>query len=229
MGLTNHVVVAEFVNDKRLNHVPGPDTYATPAKDKVKMPEWGTSKEKRFADRKYGNPGPGNYEYRVHTADGPRFTTRPKPAINPFKNRTETGPGDYNPRVASYNVQYSISNRLSWNPDKNTPGPGSYDDGRQLYYRTMVGSKIGREVRKGEFLRTASFMKQEPGKYELKGFANDIYVGVPNCKFGIDSKSKSFKEGVPGPGRYDELRNIGKEAPAFSMPGRRKDHVSIER
>ena len=58
---------AEFVNDKRLNHVPGPNTYLIPAKDKTEMPKWSSTKDKRFIDRKYGNPGPGNYEYRAHT------------------------------------------------------------------------------------------------------------------------------------------------------------------
>jgi len=29
--------------------------------------------------------------------EGPIFTTRPKPPIDPFKCRTTTGPGDYNP------------------------------------------------------------------------------------------------------------------------------------
>ena len=85
-------------------------------------------------------------------------------------------------------------------------------------------------MRKGDFLKTASYNKQEPGKYELKGFATDIYAGVPNCKFGQDSRVKNFKQNTPGPGRYDETRIIGTTGnPKYSMPGRRKDHVSIER
>ena len=69
----------------------------------------------------------------------------------------------------------------------------------------------------------------------MKDFATDVYAGVPICKFGTDKKARQFKEGVPGPGRYDELRNLAtgscstKTAPRFSMPARRKDHVSIER
>lgn len=63
----------------------------------------------------------------------------------------------------------------------------------------MVGSKIGKEVRKGDFLRTASFTKPSC-VYDLKGFATDSYSGVPKYQFGSDAKSRSFKAGIPGPG-----------------------------
>ena len=89
---------------------------------------------------------------------------------------------------------------------------------------------MGKEVRKGDFLKTASHQKQEPGKYEIKGFANDVYAGAPICKFGLDQRSKSFKRATPGPGSYDESRTIGATGqPQYSMPGRKKDHVTIER
>ena len=89
---------------------------------------------------------------------------------------------------------------------------------------------MGKEVRKGDFLKTASFAKQEPGRYEIKGFTNDMYVGVPNQKFGLDKKLKDIKGQTPGPGNYEENRTIGTMGvPQYSMPGRRKDYVSIER
>ena len=57
-----------------------------------------------------------------------------------------------------------------------------------------------------------------------------MYVGVPNCKFTLDKKSKEFKETTPGPGRYDEKRSLGSMGrPKYSMPGRRTDHITIER
>ena len=124
---------AEFVNDKRLNHVPGPNSYTVPAKDKTTRPKWSQSVDKRFIDRNYHTPGPGNYEHRVHTADGPRFTSRPKPFINPFKNRTTTGPGDYNPNVSSvkqFAPAFSMGEKLDARRSFNSPGPGYYDDGR---------------------------------------------------------------------------------------------------
>ena len=57
-----------------------------------------------------------------------------------------------------------------------------------------------------------------------------MYVGVPNCKFTLDKKSKEFKETTPGPGRYDEKRSLGSMGrPKYSMPGRRTDNITIER
>ena len=41
---------------------------------------------------------------------------------------------------------------------------------------------------------------------------------------------KDFKAITPGPGKYEENRTIGNMGlPQYSMPARRKDHVSIER
>ena len=76
--------MAEFVNDKRLSHVPGP-IYATPAKDRTQYPKWSVGKERRFAGRSVGTPGPGAYREATFTDAGPKFTTRVKPFIDPFK------------------------------------------------------------------------------------------------------------------------------------------------
>ena len=57
-----------------------------------------------------------------------------------------------------------------------------------------------------------------------------MYSGAPNCKFGLDKKSKNFNQTTPGPGCYDESRTIGAAGqPSYSMPGRKKDHITIER
>ena len=151
--------LATFVNDKRLSHVPGPNNYYYPAKDKTIQPSWTSSKDKRFVDRKFGSPGPGNYEHRVHTADGPQYSQRPKPPVNPLKNRTITGPGDYSPSYSSAKKSapaFSIRLKTDSKKFKVSPGPGSYEDGRSLYYQTIPGSKMGNEIRKGDFLKTAS-------------------------------------------------------------------------
>ena len=66
--------MAEFVNDKRLSHVPGPNTYYSPAKDRTTQPTWSQSVDKRFVDRKGANPGPGNYEHKVFTDSGPKYS-----------------------------------------------------------------------------------------------------------------------------------------------------------
>ena len=89
--------LADFVNDKRLLHVPGP-VYEIQAKDKIDFPKWSVGKEKRFAGRSVGTPGPGAYQERSFTDAGPKFTSRVKPFIDPFKMKTKPGPGFYDPQ-----------------------------------------------------------------------------------------------------------------------------------
>ena len=91
------ILDAEFVNDKRLSHVPGPDNYETPAKDKTQRPTWSIPRNDRFKVRNMKHPGPGEYEYTSFTQAGPKFTTRVKPFIDPFKMKTDPGPGLYDP------------------------------------------------------------------------------------------------------------------------------------
>lgn len=124
--------VAEFVNDKRLSHVPGP-IYATPAKDRTQYPKWSVGKERRFAGRSVGTPGPGAYREATFTDAGPKFTTRVKPFIDPFKCRTKPGPGNYEPEKPQTQIKFSMSKRLtasSYAAARNTPGPGTYGDER---------------------------------------------------------------------------------------------------
>ena len=102
---------AHFVNDNRLNHVPGAGKYDPPTTDKtsktVKVPSWSMSKASRFDNFKPLTPGPGSYEIKSKGVEGPRFTTRCKPGINaellasglhatPYKMRTKPDPGSYN-------------------------------------------------------------------------------------------------------------------------------------
>ena len=74
-----------------------------------------------------------------------------RPFIDPFKMRTHTGPGDYNPKGLSRVRSVTISNKPQ---DKDIevlrkiPGPGTYNDIRDnLHYKTIGGSKIGKDKR----------------------------------------------------------------------------------
>ena len=98
------IAVADFVNDKRLSHVPGPNNYDQPINDKIQAPFWSVAKNERFKGRMVKHPGPGEYEYAKFTEDGPKFTTRVKPFIDPFKMKTEPGPGLYSPEKPKTNI-----------------------------------------------------------------------------------------------------------------------------
>jgi hypothetical protein len=98
-----------------------------------------------------GTPGPGAYRAASFTDAGPKFSNRVKPVLNPFKMKTDPGPGFYDPVKPKQDTKYSMSQRLSassYAASRKTPGPGTYSDERELHYRTIPGSKIGRDTRK---------------------------------------------------------------------------------
>jgi hypothetical protein len=83
--------------------------------------------------------------------------------------KTHTGPADYKPTVSAKKISYSIqahSKSQHTLVPSTLPGPGSYEDERKLHYTKLPGSKMGLEVRKGEFLKTASHGKPSTGKYD---------------------------------------------------------------
>lgn len=101
-------VVAEFVNDKRLSHVPAPNVYKQQAKDKTEAPYWSIPGDKRFKGKSTRQPGPGEYEYAAYTESGPKYSTRVKPFIDPFKMKTKPGPGLYDPEKPKTALHYSM-------------------------------------------------------------------------------------------------------------------------
>ena len=49
---------------------------------------------------------------------------------------------------------------------------------------------MGRDNRRSDhFLNTASYKKQEPGRYESRGFANNELTGVPKFSFSKDMRA----------------------------------------
>ena len=212
------------MNDKRLSHVPGPGKFETPAKDKQQAPYWSMPKNDRFKGKEMKQPGPGEYKHAIFTDAGPKFTTRVKPYIDPFKMKTDPGPGQYQPEKARNDVHYSMRKKLHQSTGRMTPGPGSYEDERVLHYKSIPGSKMGKDFRKSDhFLHTASYLKQNPGQYNQHNFANNELMGVPKYSFSRDGRMKDLKKGPPGPGNYEIKTRMADGVPRYSMPGRRKD------
>lgn len=117
--------------------MPAPSSYTVPTTDKtsksVRMPKWSQSKEERFAlaiPLSKQTPGPGEYKIPSKMTDGPKYTTRIKPKINPFKMKTDPGPGFYEPPVSGSfkNVSYSVVGFTKVVIDEFSPGPGSYNN-----------------------------------------------------------------------------------------------------
>ena len=138
--------------------------------------------------------------------------------------KTEPGPGQYNPDPSKTNIRYSMRQRVNGSINRLTPGPGTYQDERVLHYKTIPGSKMGKDMRKSDhFLHTASFKKQEPGRYTMHNFANNELMGVPKYSLSKDMRFKNRGANQPGPGNYEIRTRMADGVPCFSMPGRRAD------
>ena len=180
----------------------------------------------RFRSTPKKQPGPGEYSYQSFTKDGPQYSQRVKPFINPMKMKTDPGPSSYNPNpYKTYDHKYSMGQKATGSANYHTPGPGAYGDSKDdLHYKKIPGSKMGTQKRMSDhFLHTSSYKKQEPGRYSLHDFAGNKLMGTPNFSFGKDTKSRQFKMNAPGPGNYDIKSRMKDGVPCFSMPGRRKD------
>lgn len=167
------------------------------------QPKWSLPHDERFPDKANSGPGPANYEIPSKIDEGPKFTTRVKPFVDPFKMKTDPGPGFYDPLKSEKKIQYSISKRHGPTFDKAAnPGPGAYEDERTQHYASIPGSKMGRDVRKREFLKTPAHDKPAPGKYERPGFT-EHETGVPKYGFGSSTRDRKNYGGPPGPGHYN--------------------------
>jgi len=106
----------------------------------------------RFKSYHKSTPGPGDYSLKTLISDGPKFTTRIKPVIDPHKCQNKVGPADYDPKPLEKSLIYSMRPKLSPVRDDKSPGPGSYNDNRQSHYENLSGSIIGLDPRKSFFL-----------------------------------------------------------------------------
>ena len=86
-----------------------------------------------------------------------------------------------------------------------TPAPGQYENPHAAHYKKISGSKMGKDIRKAEFLKTASAGKPSAA-YDLHSFTSDPKAGVSKYSFGKDSRFALKEEGkfapmtAPGPG-----------------------------
>ena len=119
--------------------------------------------------------------------------------------KTNTGPGDYDPKVPQKQLHYSISALNKSAVSLGQPGPGSYENPHALHYSKISGSKMGKEYRKAEFLKTASAGKPSAA-YNLHAFTNDPKAGTSKYSFSKNNRFATKEEGkfapmtAPGPG-----------------------------
>lgn len=92
--------------------VPSSFNYNPVKDDKKRTPTWSIGSDCRFKNRGACGPGPGNYDLRSFISEGPKYSARVKPIVDPFKCKTRTGPADYNPLKSTISVKYSMGAKL---------------------------------------------------------------------------------------------------------------------
>lgn len=184
--------------------------------------------------RSSSTPAPGSYN--MPSEDKSKFKAVPQFSfggssrfglgVSPTK--MQPGPGQYNPKDPSLNVDtkvgFGTSIRGKSNPAAQAnPGPGAYESKSTLGGGLMFTAR-GRHPT--SYMRSRSM----PGPGAYTPSITGVYQSSPKCGFGTSTRgefgTKSRMAGQPGPGAY-ELQNfkcIGKDSVKYSATSRRRMH-----
>jgi len=110
------------------------------------------------------------------------------------------------------------------------PGPGHYESKIELHYTNISGSKMGKDARKGHFLRTAGFTNPGPGSYKNEHSFVDRR-SAPKFGFGSSTREKDYlgrskmgtMSNTVGPGSYRIPVHVSKTA-EFAMPNKKDQY-----
>ena len=91
-----------------------------------------------------------------------------KSFYNDKKLRTETGPGQYSPKVLSKSISYTMPGRTDPLSPRGNPGPGHYKDKEPT--KNVPGSIVGKD-RRDTSVDHKTIVSPGPGRYQqsLKG------------------------------------------------------------
>ncbi|CAI2370217.1 unnamed protein product [Moneuplotes crassus] len=210
---------------------PGPGQYTSrnTTVTKMKSPQWtiGTSKRSNLNNHKTFSPGPGNYKTIKDINDAPKYHFGGKSVtdLDKFK-KSVPGPGQYNPASNSFSkTAFSFSGRHNIQSKGviNNPGPGTYQNKSTL---TKTLGKFGTS-QKGVPLASKLVMSN-PGPGQYAASSPDVNKkSAPRYGFGSSRRGNNsttqLAKIVPGPGQYSNIKNLGHQAPKFSLTARRPD------
>lgn len=226
----------KFGNDKKRGleyegskYVPGPGNYEYNA-DLLheKHPKFSFGKEARGDSMRQRTPGPGQYDYKHFIGkEGPKITMSAKFNNGPADGDTRyvPGPGQYNdintnkyrPKTPAYKIGTAKRKGL-YNSCEN-PGPGQY---RPDNYTNQIRPKTPAWK-----IGTGKRPDLNPGDRSVPGVGNyNITKGIGNGpKYTMVGKGNSgnFKNGVPGPGQYNNSNSIYKKNPSWKIGSSQRD------
>ncbi|EGR31757.1 hypothetical protein IMG5_102570 [Ichthyophthirius multifiliis] len=174
--------------DQQFGKTPGPGAYSPRIEaNRISSPHYGLGTDTRKPlNQCQENPGPGSYEVRPKTAEGPKLSFKGVQGIDAIEREKQKvpGPGSYQPtdyfvkeRPGSAKIGTSLRPQLY--QSKDSPGPGYYNF-KGLPYGPKWGFGSGqRDLQRGND-------EPGPGSYNIPNTVGDV------PKFMMNSNPRSY-------------------------------------
>ena len=133
-----------------------------------------------------------------------RFGSGERPPLTSINSAP--GPGAYDPNLGPGGPQYAMKGRHPASVDGDMPGPGQYNPPQ--FPEEPPNWTFGKDKRD---LRLESRGVPGPGNYDPK-----LAQTAPLGSFGNESRSKTTRIDVPGPGAYEARSGLDKVAYSLS-------------
>lgn len=205
-------------------YVPGPGNYEYKA-DAVNtsQPKFSFGKELRGDSKRPMTPGPGQYQYKEYIGkEAPKITMSMKLGREQNESRYVPGPGQYNSTNSNYYRPKSPSYKIGtakreglYKFMEGNPGPGQYGPNnctnavRPKTPSWVIGTG------KRPPLNPVDPSVPGPGNYNIGGL---LGKGPKYTIVGKNTYGNNWKNGVPGPGQYENntMSNLRKN-PAWKI------------
>ena len=220
----------ELVKSKTI--IPGPGKYEF-TKDHILLhhPKYSFGNSKKTRNYSSITPGPGTYSCKEYMGkEGPKKTIGIKYNYRQFDGPDTPGPGHYKEsKFENYLHKAPIMkigkskrvNQLLNNPTNSNPGPGQYDDDKNIKNIKVKNPswKIGSSKRKS--LSQSDITVPGVGNYTISGVFGKY---SPHYSMRIKGPLTKYTTDVPGPGQYkNEKMNLYKHYPSWKIGTEQRD------
>ena len=191
--------------------IPGPGAYnidlsTNPGKPAVITPR------RPFSAKNEETPGPGSYNTDIDPFTVPKWTISKAKRVQSHYQKLPSS-ADYSPQIVFNVPAYSIGNsrRTDIAPNKDNPGPGSYD--------TLKESSAPKFTIASKYELSSAEIVPGPGQYENAKVANKRKS--PSAVFGTSKKLANRLATGPGPSDYGNDRES--RGPQFSFSRQKRN------
>lgn len=228
----NYYTFGSKYKDNSRDLTPGPGNYNLRSEKDLCVPSsiFGHEKRNELNDSSTKlSPGPGRYEYNADVVNTrhPQYSFGREGRLTKNSNDTP-GPGTYQHKeyLGKEGSKISMSIKLKSSAStENVPGPGRYEiNNKDLVFNKLPAIKIG-TAKRFSTLNSSMTNGPGPGAYNDLNSIKNIRDKKPSWKIGTAGRTSLNENGLssPGPGNYNISKNIGDDAPHYSMRVKDKD------